>query len=197
MTHCPAGSAPVTKKGQHPTPTPFRIQPPGAHGIAVPSSPSGLGTLGGIQPNVARNNGYALRNPPLQELDTCLGKSACDNNVNSPEGRCTGAEEEHVSVDEQWRSSYEKHAQRTICLSRLSVATTYSDILNVVKGGMLLDIYLRDPCPSGRIASISFLEESSAREFFSHSTLNGLYIRGKKVFSFLELPWSSLLTISG
>lgn len=52
------------------------------------------------------------------------------------------------------------------------------DIVDVIKGGMLLDIYLRS---HDRSASVSFLEEAHAQEFFRHVRRNDLYIRGKRV----------------
>lgn len=76
------------------------------------------------------------------------------------------------------RALYEKVAKRTILLMNLPENPTHSEIVKIVRGGMLLDIYIRS---HDRIASISFLEEVHAEEFFRHVKRHDLYIRGKRV----------------
>ena len=44
---------------------------------------------------------------------------------------------------------------------------------------MLLDIYVRS---HDKTASVSFLEESAAQDFFRHVKRHDLYIRGKRVW---------------
>lgn len=78
------------------------------------------------------------------------------------------------------RQQYDKFAKRTILLANLPDAVTHTDIVDVVRGGMLLDIYLRT---NDRTASVSFLEEAHAQEFFRHVKRHDLYIRGKRVCS--------------
>lgn len=81
------------------------------------------------------------------------------------------------------RSQYEKFAKRTIQLANLPDSPTHQEIVDVVRGGMLLDIYVRT---HDRIASVSFLEEAQAQEFFRHVKRHDLYIRGKRV----EIRWN-------
>ncbi|KAK0099625.1 hypothetical protein ONS95_013478 [Cadophora gregata] len=81
------------------------------------------------------------------------------------------------------RQQYAKFAKRTILLSNLPEGTTHSEITNVVRGGMLLDIYVRN---NDRNASVSFLEELAAQEFFRHVKRYDLYIRGKRV----DIRWN-------
>jgi hypothetical protein len=76
------------------------------------------------------------------------------------------------------RQQYEKFAKRTILLVNLPEGVTHADIVNVVRGGMLLDIYVRT---HDRTASVSFLEEAAAHDFFRHVKRHDLYIRGKRV----------------
>jgi len=76
------------------------------------------------------------------------------------------------------RPKYEKEAQRSVLLVNLPEGVTHADIANVVRGGMVLDIYLRT---QSRTASISFLEEADAREYLGHVKRHDLYIRGKRV----------------
>lgn len=77
-----------------------------------------------------------------------------------------------------------RNAKRTILLSNLPEGTTHADVTDAVKGGMLLDIFLRT---QDRAASISFLNENSANDFFRYAKRNDLYIRGKRV-SIIRAP---------
>jgi hypothetical protein len=76
------------------------------------------------------------------------------------------------------RQQYDKFAKRTILLANLPEGVTHTDVVDVVRGGMLLDIYLRT---HDRTASVSFLEEIAAHDFFRHVKRHDLYIRGKRV----------------
>lgn len=73
---------------------------------------------------------------------------------------------------------YAKSEQRTICLRNLSDRSTHKDIVDVIRGGALLDIYLR---ASDRSASVSFVEGSAAQAFMYHAKRNDIYIHGKRV----------------
>jgi len=81
-------------------------------------------------------------------------------------------------ADHGRRQQYAKNSQRTVQLSNLPEAVTHAEIVGVVRGGMLLDIYLRS---NDRVAAISFLEEEHAKAFFHYVKRNDLYIRGKRV----------------
>lgn len=76
------------------------------------------------------------------------------------------------------RQQHHKFCQRTILLANLPDGATHAEVVNVIRGGMLLDIYLRS---HDRTASVSFLEEIAAQEFFRHVKRHDLYIRGKRV----------------
>ncbi|KAE9374740.1 hypothetical protein N431DRAFT_543975 [Stipitochalara longipes BDJ] len=81
------------------------------------------------------------------------------------------------------RQQYDKFAKRTILLANLPEGVTHADIVDVIRGGMLLDIYVRT---HDRTASVSFLEEAAAHEFFRHVKRHDLYIRGKRA----EIRWN-------
>ncbi|KAF8865820.1 hypothetical protein BDZ45DRAFT_796076 [Acephala macrosclerotiorum] len=81
------------------------------------------------------------------------------------------------------RGQYDKFAKRTVLLANLPENTTHTDLADAVRGGMLLDLYLRT---HDRTASISFLEEGAAQDFFSHVKRHDLYIKGKRV----EIRWN-------
>jgi hypothetical protein len=76
------------------------------------------------------------------------------------------------------RPQYDKFCKRTILLSNLPDGATHADVVDVIRGGMLLDIYLRT---HDRAASVSFLEEDHAQEFFRHAKRHDIYIGGKRV----------------
>ncbi|CZS90818.1 related to RNA binding protein Nrd1 [Rhynchosporium agropyri] len=81
------------------------------------------------------------------------------------------------------RPQFEKFAKRTILLSNLPDGTTHAEITDVVRGGMLLDVYVR---ANDRNANVSFLEESAAQDFFRYAKRHDLYIRGKRI----EIRWN-------
>ncbi|KAI9049276.1 hypothetical protein LZ554_007123 [Drepanopeziza brunnea f. sp. 'monogermtubi'] len=77
---------------------------------------------------------------------------------------------------------FAKFAKRTVVLSNLAEGTTHADVTNAVRGGMLLDIFLRS---NDRSVSVSFLDEDAAQEFFRFVKRHDLYIRGRRV----EIRW--------
>ncbi|KAL8992705.1 MAG: hypothetical protein Q9169_006897 [Polycauliona sp. 2 TL-2023] len=79
--------------------------------------------------------------------------------------------------------SERKKDQRTILLQNLPDNVIHREIVDIVHGGMLLDVYLRT---QDRSASISFVDGSAALSFLSHAKRNGVYIRGRR----LALDWS-------
>ena len=76
------------------------------------------------------------------------------------------------------RQHYARAEQRTIVAQNLSDRTTHRDLLQVVRGGTVLDIFLRT---NDRNASISFVEGSAAQEFMKYVKRNDVYIHGKRV----------------
>ncbi|VUC26492.1 unnamed protein product [Clonostachys rosea] len=76
-----------------------------------------------------------------------------------------------------------REGNRTICLLNLAEGTKHSDVASIVRGGQVLDIYLRY---RDNTASVSFLHEADAEAFFSHVRKHDLYIKNKRVF----VTWS-------
>lgn len=76
------------------------------------------------------------------------------------------------------RPYYERQCARSLLLSNLAEGTTHADMTEAIRGGQLLDIYLR---PHDRTAAVSFLQAVDAREFFDHVRRCDLYIRHKRV----------------
>lgn len=65
--------------------------------------------------------------------------------------------------------------QRTILITNLAYRTTHKDIAGVVRGGRLLDIFLRND----RSATVSFVE--GAAEFLAYVKRNDIYLHAKRV----------------
>ncbi|KAL2181977.1 uncharacterized protein P884DRAFT_12945 [Thermothelomyces heterothallicus CBS 202.75] len=81
------------------------------------------------------------------------------------------------------RPQFERQCARTLQLSNLAEGTTHADIVNAVRGGMLLDIFLRS---HDRSATVSFLNSEDAKKFYEHVRRHDLYIRNKRV----EVKWN-------
>ncbi|KAI4176325.1 MAG: hypothetical protein LQ343_001063 [Gyalolechia ehrenbergii] len=82
----------------------------------------------------------------------------------------------HTLKSEQ--TSLPKMDQRTIIFKNLSDRTTHQDIVNVVRGGLLLDIYIR---ASDKSANVSFVHGTAAQEFMAYLKRNDVYIHGRRV----------------
>lgn len=97
-----------------------------------------------------------------------------------PDGPDSFNDEGSGNNDSQFRpqrQQYDKFAKRSVLIANLPENTTHLDVADAVRGGMLLDLYLR----TDRTASVSFLEESAAHQFFTHVKRHDLYIKGKRV----------------
>ncbi|RDW90718.1 RNA-binding protein [Aspergillus mulundensis] len=80
-------------------------------------------------------------------------------------------------------SSSPQAEQRTVLIRGLPDKATHRDIVDAVKGGAILHIYVwaRD-----HTASVSFVEEYAAQEFLDYSRIYGLYVAEKRV----EVLWN-------
>lgn len=76
------------------------------------------------------------------------------------------------------RPHYQRQCARSILLSKLPDNTTHADITDAVRGGQLLDIYLRS---NDRTAAVSFLLAADAKAFYDHVKRHDLYINHKRV----------------
>ncbi|KAK3340092.1 hypothetical protein B0H65DRAFT_431653 [Neurospora tetraspora] len=107
-------------------------------------------------------------------------ESCCDE-VYSPDG--PGVPEGVSDVKPQTKKQqFDRQCTRTVQLCNLSESTTHADITNAVRGGMLLDVFLRT---HDRSATVSFLHAADARKFFEHVRKNDLYIKNKRV----DIKW--------
>lgn len=76
------------------------------------------------------------------------------------------------------------HEQRTVLITNLTDRTTHRDLVNIVRGGRLLDVFLRND----RSACITFVEGAS--DFLSYAKRNDIYLHTKRVS---RLPAASRL----
>ncbi|KAK3374987.1 hypothetical protein B0H63DRAFT_262777 [Podospora didyma] len=81
------------------------------------------------------------------------------------------------------RQQFERQCTRTVQLMNLSEGTTHADTTNAVRGGILLDVFVRS---QDRSATVSFLHAVDARKFFDHVRKHDLYIKNKRV----DIKWS-------
>ncbi|EPE30191.1 hypothetical protein GLAREA_12914 [Glarea lozoyensis ATCC 20868] len=150
-----------------------------------------LPTNGGQDYTYGRNANYTPRNSDLRQQNTNGFQGQFQTNddfsymPDGPDGFYDEGSGNHDSQSktQTQRQQYDKFAKRTVQLANLHEMTTHADIVDVVRGGMLLDIYLRS---HDRTASISFLEEAHAQDFFRHVKRHDLYVRGKRV----EIRWN-------
>lgn len=84
------------------------------------------------------------------------------------------------------KQHYARSEQRSILIRNLSDRTTHKDIVDIVRGGALLDIYLR---VADKSASVSFVEGSAAQAFMNYAKRNDIYIHGKRVRIFFCEIW--------
>lgn len=84
----------------------------------------------------------------------------------------------YLAVPQPERKRFAKVEQRTILAKNLSDRASHKDIVDFVRGGLVLDIYLRS---HERSASISFVEGSAAQEFMNYVKRNDIYVHGKRV----------------
>lgn len=73
------------------------------------------------------------------------------------------------------RAPYPRNDQRTILISNLSDRTTHKDLVDIIRGGRLLDMYLR----TDRSATVSFVE--GAADFVAYAKRKDFYLHGKRV----------------
>ena len=80
-----------------------------------------------------------------------------------------------------------RDAPRTLLLSNLAEGTSHADITSAVRGGQLLEVFVR---PRAKYASVSFVHAQDAGAFYEYVGRHGLYISQKRVRD-LELYWSA------
>jgi hypothetical protein len=115
--------------------------------------------------------------------DRILGRGAKLSRAKGRPANRTGSYGQFDSIDDTDRDDEAQiplnnipvHDQRTIVISNLSDRATHKDLVDVIRGGRLLDIYLRND----RTATVSFVE--GAQEFLAYTKRNDIYLHLKRV----------------
>ncbi|KAK3692457.1 hypothetical protein B0T22DRAFT_495628 [Podospora appendiculata] len=132
--------------------------------------------------NGYHENGYHSHGPRYQAPEANV-------EADDEEASCEGDSPDEVPVDATYvkpqgqRQQFDRVCTRTIQLLNLGEGTTHVDITNAVRGGMLLDVFLRS---HERSATVSFLHAVDARKFFDHVRRHDLYIKNKRI----DIKWS-------
>ena len=72
-----------------------------------------------------------------------------------------------------------RNERRSIVLTNLSDRVTHKDVVNAIRGGTVLEIYMR---PYDHSASVSFVDGSAAQGFLNYTKRHDIYINGKRVW---------------
>jgi hypothetical protein len=84
----------------------------------------------------------------------------------------------YVPLKQTRTPQFDQKCTRTVLISNLPEGTTHADITDAVRGGILLDVFLRT---HDRAVAVSFLHAADARYFFDHVRKHDLYIKNKRV----------------
>jgi len=87
--------------------------------------------------------------------------------------------------DDGYESSHKVpvNDQRTVLVTNLSERTTHKDLASIIRGGRLLDVFLRND----RTATISFVE--GAADFLAYAKRKDIYLHTKRVSTMLALVY--------
>lgn len=120
------------------------------------------------------NNGYSKGKGASYSRNN---SSAQDDSSFTPD---LEIDEKYLGPPRPERQQYARSAQRTIMVKNLSDRTTHKDIVDFIRGGLILDVYLR---LHERSASISFVEGYAAQAFLAYVKRKDIYLHGKRVGS--------------
>jgi hypothetical protein len=147
----------------------FGRQPPVA--VTV-TKPAGAADLTPDPSDRMGNNGH-LSHPRNYGRSYSFG--AADSGVTFPDKDDDFSPHNQEATGSAMRPGFSHNDQRTILFTNLSDKTTHKDLTNLVRGGRLLDIYLRND----RCATVSFLE--GAADFMAYAKRKDLYLHTKRV----------------
>ncbi|KAF2107915.1 hypothetical protein BDV96DRAFT_290206 [Lophiotrema nucula] len=122
--------------------------------------------------NTAVGDGLQPRSQP-HSYNRVYSFGQPDSSIESPE-----KDDEFNEMSHQGRVPV--HDQRTVLIANLSDRTTHKDLTTIIRGGRLLDIFLRND----RTATVSFVE--GAHDFLAYAKRNDVYLHTKR----LEIRWN-------
>jgi hypothetical protein len=135
-------------------------------------------TTTGIEPKAYHSKDWQL---PTPDSTTPEEFGELDYDVMNPAKMMSGIQQYGHGQD--WEQDEEEvydinREDRSVVLKGISPFTTMADVLAVVRGGAVLNIYLR---PQQRTAHVAFVEPYAAEKFLIHSRRTDVYIKGKRV----------------
>ena len=83
-----------------------------------------------------------------------------------------------LAIPRTEKKRYAREEQRTILVKNLSERVIHKDLIEIIRGGLVLDVFLRS---NDRTASISFVEGSAAQDFMCYVKRKDIYAHGKRV----------------
>ncbi|KAL2836186.1 hypothetical protein BJX68DRAFT_42242 [Aspergillus pseudodeflectus] len=118
-----------------------------------------------------------------QPGNTILSSELDEDEDTLTDSRSDDRDDDYGESSRSTESSSPRAEQRTVLIRGLPDRTTHRDIVDSVKGGAILHIYLwaRD-----HTASVSFVEEAGAQNFLDHTRAYGFYVAEKRV----EVLWN-------
>jgi hypothetical protein len=168
-----------TIQADHQAATPPRADPIEDGGARLDSFTQQAPPTYGQQRDMSHNSPHGRRHERSAWADGGADEDEVDENAaSSLDSPLEGPPGANFVKPQGQRLEYEEKCDRTLQLSNLADGTTHADITSAVRGGMLLDVFLRN---SERTAAISFLSSEDARKFFDHVRRHDLYIRNKRV----------------
>lgn len=115
-----------------------------------------------------RNERRIFPQPSLRQEEELTG----ENDLAVYEDGCSVEKEEDGQYDAVNRED------RSLTLRGLPPQATLSDVAKIVRGGLVLNMFIRR---RERTAHVTFVEPLAALKFLMHSRRNDLYIRSKRV----------------
>lgn len=169
----------MIQTGNRQSASPRNVNPADEGGAPLyPSTPQPPSRMNGVSHGNLHGQ-YHERSTWADDGDDCNGDEDTASEIDSP---ATGPPGANYVKPQAERQQFERQCTRTVQLANLAEGTTHADITNAVRGGMLLDVFLRN---HERCAAISFLHSADARKFYDHTRRHDLYIRNKRVCGFL------------
>ena len=96
----------------------------------------------------------------------------------SSDGLISHTDSDNVIPDDPSPDFIHRDAIRSLRLDNLPIGTTVADITASIRGGQVLNIYLRY---REKAATVSFVHEHQAKAFYEHVRKHDLYIRSKRI----------------
>ncbi|UNI13543.1 hypothetical protein JDV02_000278 [Purpureocillium takamizusanense] len=123
-----------------------------------------------IQPNLHLDNSSESSEEYIDTFDPAAGEEPTESGTEAASRASP-------------RFGLEREATRSIMLVNLAERTKHADITSVVRGGMLLEVYMK---PRENAAVLSFLHGVDAQAFYEHVRHYGLIIKKRRV----DVKWN-------